>query len=793
MFKPIQKLVANRKLKEYQKLVQEINKLEAHYENYSDEALRELTHKWKQQLQLNETTIDQIKIHAFAVVREASKRVLGMRHYDVQLIGGLGLLDGNISEMPTGEGKTLVSSLPSYTRALEGKGVHVITVNEYLAKRDAGQIGKIHTFLGLSVGLNVPDLPLEAKQSAYNADITYGIGTEFGFDYLRDHMASTALEQVQRPYHFAIIDEIDSILVDEAKTPLIIAGKKSAQSHLYLICARFIRTLQKKSDYLFDEESKSVALTEDGITKVERAFSIDNLYDLEHSTLFHYIHNALRAEVLFERDVDYIVHEGEIQLIDLYTGRVMEGRSLSDGLHQAIEAKEGLTSTEENHTVASVTIQNYFRLYPILSGMTGTGKTEEKEFLKVYNMEVIQIPTNRPILRQDREDIIFEKTEQKLAAVLEDVKTRHSKGQPILLGTTSILQSEIIADLLTKEKLSFQLLNAKYVEKEAEMIAQAGQKGMITISTNMAGRGTDILLGEGVAELGGLHVIGTERHDSERIDLQLRGRAGRQGDPGSSQFYLSLEDELFIRYNPEGLEKLKKQLKYDETGRVHSAKIHEFVTTTQRLCEGNQYSAREWSLKLDGVGNEQRRVIYQLRDNLLHHGIELDWIIKQIEDTTKKVLDTYFPEDSIREDWQMLDGKSTLERLIPPLHICEDAMEDREDIVEVVFEAMKVYFELLRGLNEEQLEQLLDSIQVIAVSIIDNHWTEHLDRLHQLNEGIHLRQYQQEDPIRLYEFEGFRLFEQTFGQIQREILSNVSDFFQYIVTPKEEEEHAIID
>jgi len=747
----------------------------------------------EKQLQLNETTIDQIKIHAFAVVREASKRALGMRHYDVQLIGGLALLDGNISEMPTGEGKTLVSSLPSYTRALEGKGVHVITVNEYLAKRDAEQIGKIHTFLGLSVGLNVPDLPLEEKQSAYNADITYGIGTEFGFDYLRDHMASTALEQVQRPYHFAIIDEIDSILVDEAKTPLIIAGKKSAQSHLYLICARFIRTLQKKLDYLFDEESKSVAFTEDGITKVERAFSIDNLYNLEHSTLFHYIHNALRAEILFERDVDYIVHEGEIQLIDLYTGRVMEGRSLSDGLHQAIEAKEGLTSTEENHTVASVTIQNYFRLYPILSGMTGTGKTEEKEFLKVYNMEVIQIPTNRPVIRQDHEDIIFEKTEQKLAAVLEDVKTRHSKGQPILLGTTSILQSEIIADLLTKEKLSFQLLNAKYVEKEAEMIAQAGQKGMITISTNMAGRGTDILLGEGVAEIGGLHVIGTERHDSERIDLQLRGRAGRQGDPGSSQFYLSLEDELFIRYNPEGLEKLKKQLKYDETGRVHSPKIHEFVTTTQRLCEGNQYSTREWSLKLDGVGNEQRRVIYQLRDNLLHHGIELDWIIKQIEDTTKKVLDTYFPEDSIREDWQMLDGKSTLERLIPPLHICEDAMEDREDIVEVVFEAMKVYFELLRGLNEEQLEQLLDSIQVIAVSIIDTNWTEHLDRLHQLNEGIHLRQYQQEDPIRLYEFEGFRLFEQTFGQIQREILSNVSDFFQYIVTPKEEDEHAIID
>lgn len=793
MIQSLQKMVGNRKLKEYEKLVSEINALESFYEKQSDEALREFTYTWKNKITNNEETVQDLKVHAFALVREASKRVLGMRHYDVQLIGGLALLDGNIAEMPTGEGKTLVSSLPAYTRALEGKGVHIITVNEYLAKRDSAQIGKIHEFLGLTVGLNIPDISIEEKKSAYQSDITYGIGTEFGFDYLRDNMVTTADDQVQRPYHYAIIDEIDSVLIDEAKTPLIIAGKKSAQSHLYLLCARFIRTFKKDLDYLYDEESKAIALTDEGISKVERAFSIDNLFDLEHTTLFHFVHNALRAEVLFQRDVDYIVHEGEIQLIDLFTGRIMEGRSLSNGLHQAIEAKEGLQSTEENHTIASVTIQNYFRMYPILSGMTGTGRTEEKEFLQVYNMEVISVPTNRPVIRKDNEDIIFEKKEQKLQAVLNDVKARHAKGQPILIGTTSILQSEIVADLLEAEGISFQLLNAKHVEKEADMVALAGQKGMITISTNMAGRGTDISLGEGVPELGGLHVIGTERHESERIDLQLRGRSGRQGDPGSSQFYLSLEDELFVRYNPEKLEKLMKQLKVDDSGKVLNPNIHDFVETTQRLCEGNQYSIREWQLKLDGVANEHRRVMYELRNNLLINGINFEWLLEQIDETVEKALKLYYPENSVPEEWHQLEGKTTLEQLIPPLRIDEEHLDDGQDAWRVVKEALTVYKELLLGLDEEQKEELVSTFTYTSLSVVDQYWTEHIEHLQRLIEGIHLRQYQQEDPIRLYEFDGFKLFEHTYYMIQREITVNLASYFQHLTSPQEEEENVFID
>ncbi|WP_088070534.1 accessory Sec system translocase SecA2 [Gottfriedia luciferensis] len=794
MIQSLQKMISNRKLKEYEKIVLEINEKESFYENQTDETLREYTHTWKQKFSNNELTIEEIKIDAFALVREAAKRVLGMRHYDVQLIGGLTLLDGNIAEMPTGEGKTLVSSLPAFTRALEGKGVHIITVNEYLARRDAEQIGQIHQFLGLTVGLNIPDLSIEEKKAAYNSDITYGIGTEFGFDYLRDNMVTTPSEQVQRPYHYSIIDEIDSVLIDEAKTPLIIAGKKSAQSHLYLLCARFIRTFKKEADYLYDEESKAIALTEEGISKIEQAFSIENLFDLEHTTLFHYVHNALRAEVLFQRDVDYIVHEGEIQLIDLFTGRIMEGRSLSNGLHQAIEAKEGLKSTEENHTVASVTIQNYFRMYPILSGMTGTGKTEEKEFLQVYNMEVIRIPTNKPVIRIDHEDVVFEKTEQKLQAVLADVKIRHEKGQPILIGTTSIRQSEVVAELLEKESLSFQLLNAKHVEKEAEMIAIAGQKGMITISTNMAGRGTDILLGEGVSELGGLHVIGTERHESERIDLQLRGRAGRQGDAGSSQFYLSLEDELFVRYNPEKLEKLMKNLQVDQSGKVLNSSVQEFVTNTQKLCEGNQYSIREWQLKLDGVANEHRHVMYELRNNLLLSEVNIEWFILHVEEIIEKLLKQYYPENSVPEEWIQSEGKTALEQLIPPLRIDVEHFDNEEEIWNTVKEALSVYKGLLNNLEDEKKTELISIMKYSALSTVDLYWTEHLEHLQQLIEGIHLRQYQQEDPIRLYEFDGFKLFEHTYQSIQQDIAASLASTFQELSCPQGvEEQHVIID
>lgn len=784
MIQTLQKIIGNRKLKDYEKIVLEINSKESFYEGQTNEALREFTYELKQKIANHEATIQEIKIDAFALVREASKRVLGMRHYDVQLIGGLALLDGNIAEMPTGEGKTLVSSLPAFTRALEEKGVHIITVNEYLARRDAEQIGQIHEFLGLTVGLNIPNLTLEDKKVAYNADITYGIGTEFGFDYLRDNMITSSIEKVQRSYHYAIIDEVDSILIDEAKTPLIIAGKKTAQSHLYSLCARFIHTFKKAIDYLLDEETKAISLTEEGISKIEKAFMIENLFDLEHKTLFHYVHNALRAEVLFQRDVDYIIQEGEIQLIDLFTGRIMEGRSLSNGLHQAIEAKEGLMLTNENHTVASVTIQNYFRMYPILSGMTGTAKTEEKEFLQVYNMEVIRIPTNKSVIRIDHEDIVFQNTGQKLRAVLDDVKLRHKKGQPILIGTTSIRQSEIVAELLENEAIKFQLLNAKNVEKEAEMIALAGQKGMVTISTNMAGRGTDILLAEGVSELGGLHVIGTERHESERIDLQLKGRAGRQGDAGSSQFYLSLEDELFVRYNPEKLEKLHKNLHVDQFGKVLNSTIQAFVSSTQKLCEGNQSSIREWQLKLDGVANEHRRIIYKLRNQLLQNEIELDWFIFHVEETIVKLVNQFYPKDSTPEDWDPLEGKTVLEQLIPPLRIDVEHFQNEQEIWGHVKEALSVYKSVLRGMEVEKIAELISILRCISLSTIDLYWSEHLEHLQQLIEGIHLRQYQQEDPIRLYEFDGFTLFEHTYNSIQQEISASLASTFQELSCPQ---------
>ncbi|WP_421052532.1 accessory Sec system translocase SecA2, partial [Lysinibacillus capsici] len=616
IFKSNKEQTSARQLKRYYKIVDQINNLEEKYVDKSDAELREMTFIFKNQLEQGEP-ITSIIPDAFAVVREASKRVLGMRHFDVQLIGGLVLTEGNIAEMPTGEGKTLVASLPSYVRALEGKGVHVITVNDYLAKRDYELVGQIHRFLGLTVGLNVPMMEADAKKEAYNADITYGVGTEFGFDYLRDNMAYSLADKVQRPYHFAIIDEVDSVLIDEAKTPLIIAGKMPSNEELHRIAAMLAKRFKKDEDYDFDDETKATSLTDKGIEKVEAAFNIDNLYDLEHQTLFHYVIQAVRAHVMFKRDVDYIVKEDKIELVDMFTGRILEGRSLSDGLHQAIEAKEGVTITDENKSMAQVTIQNYFRMYPKLSGMTGTAKTQEKEIREVYGMEVVQIPTNRPRQRIDQPDLIFNTQEAKYKYVTAEVKKRHEKGQPILIGTTSILQSETVADYLKKEKLTFQLLNAKTVEQEVELISQAGQKGRITVATNMAGRGTDIMLGEDVHELGGLYVIGTEKHESRRVDNQLRGRSGRQGDVGESRFILSIEDDMFRRYAKEEVEKFSAKMIVDDQGIIQNKEVQELIDRTQRIVEGSQYGMREYNLKLDDVINDQRTVLYGLRDKIL--------------------------------------------------------------------------------------------------------------------------------------------------------------------------------
>ncbi|AYF05023.1 accessory Sec system translocase SecA2 [Bacillus paramobilis] len=778
MLNSVKKLLGDsqkRKLKKYEQLVQEINNLEEKLSDLSDEDLRHKTITFKNMLN-DGKTVDDIKAEAFAVVREAAKRVLGLRHYDVQLIGGLVLLEGNIAEMPTGEGKTLVSSLPTYVRALEGKGVHVITVNDYLAKRDKELIGQVHEFLGLKVGLNIPQIDPSEKKLAYEADITYGIGTEFGFDYLRDNMASSKNEQVQRPYHFAIIDEIDSVLIDEAKTPLIIAGKKSSSSDLHYLCAKVIKSFQDTLHYTYDAETKSASFTEDGITKTEDLFDIDNLYDLEHQTLYHYMIQALRAHVAFQCDVDYIVHDEKILLVDIFTGRVMDGRSLSDGLHQALEAKEGLEITEENQTQASITIQNFFRMYPALSGMTGTAKTEEKEFNRVYNMEVMPIPTNRPIIREDKNDVVYVSADAKYKAVREDVLKHNKQGRPILIGTMSILQSETVARYLDEANITYQLLNAKSAEQEADLIATAGQKGQITIATNMAGRGTDILLGEGVHEIGGLHVIGTERHESRRVDNQLKGRAGRQGDPGSSQFFLSLEDEMLKRFAQEEVEKLNKSLKTDETGLILTSKVHDFVNRTQLICEGSHFSMREYNLKLDDVINDQRNVIYKLRNNLLQEDTNMiELIIPMIDHAVEAISKQYLLEGMLPEEWDFARLTENINEILPVTNmpsLSANNVHSPEDLQSVLKETLSLYKERVNELNSHT--DLQQSLRYVALHFLDQNWVNHLDAMTHLKEGIGLRQYQQEDPTRLYQKEGLDIFLYTYGNFEKEMCRYVA-------------------
>ena len=773
---------SERQLKKYRKLVDQINKLEVTYTTKSDEELRNMTQTFKDRL-ANGEKIQAIIPDAFAVVREASKRVLQMRHFDVQLIGGLVLTEGNISEMPTGEGKTLVASLPSYIRALEGKGVHVITVNEYLAQRDYDQIGQLHRFLGLTVGINLPMKQPHEKQQAYAADITYGVGTEFGFDYLRDNMAGDSSQKVQRPYHFAIIDEVDSVLVDEAKTPLIVAGKMSANAELHMISARLAKRFEKERDYDFDDETKATSLTDAGIEKVEAAFGVDNLYELEHQSLFHYVIQAVRAHVMFERDVDYIVKEDKIFLVDMFTGRIMEGRTLSDGLHQAIEAKEGVTITEENKSQAQVTIQNYFRMYPLLCGMTGTAKTQEKEFREVYGMEVLQIPTNRPRIRVDQPDLVFAKIEQKYTAVAKEVKKRHTTGQPVLVGTTSILQSEKVAQYLKKEGLDFQLLNAKSVEQEIHLISQAGQLNQITVATNMAGRGTDIVLGEGVAEIGGLFVLGTEKHESRRIDNQLRGRSGRQGDPGESLFMISLEDDMFKRYAREDLEKFNKKVKTDSLGLVLGKSVHELTERTQRIVEGSHFSMREYNLQLDDVINEQRQVIYSLRDRILERKDLLGQLKTMVDETIEFVIGESCSEDETTDQWDFERMERTMNQLfLEPITLDRKVMrvKDVQKQVQSSIHDLQTFIDTF----EEQPE-VMKTIPRVMLSYLDSTWVRHLESMTRLKEGIGLRAYQQEDPMRIYQREGLELFQSHYQELRRSIASEITGFMKTIASRQE--------
>ncbi|WP_418301589.1 accessory Sec system translocase SecA2 [Lysinibacillus fusiformis] len=784
IFKSNKEQTSARQLKRYYKIVDQINNLEEKYVDKSDAELREMTFIFKNQLEQGEP-ITSIIPDAFAVVREASKRVLGMRHFDVQLIGGLVLTEGNIAEMPTGEGKTLVASLPSYVRALEGKGVHVITVNDYLAKRDFELVGQIHRFLGLTVGLNIPMMEADEKKEAYNADITYGVGTEFGFDYLRDNMAYSLADKVQRPYHFAIIDEVDSVLIDEAKTPLIIAGKMPSNEELHRIAAMVAKRFKKDEDYDFDDETKATSLTDKGIEKIEAAFNVENLYDLEHQTLFHYVIQAVRAHVMFKRDVDYIVKEDKIELVDMFTGRILEGRSLSDGLHQAIEAKEGVTITDENKSQAQITIQNYFRMYPKLSGMTGTAKTQEKEIREVYGMEVIQIPTNRPRQRVDQPDIIFSTQEAKYKYVAAEAKKRHEKGQPILIGTTSILQSETVADHLKKEKLTFQLLNAKTVEQEVELISQAGQKGRITVATNMAGRGTDIVLGDDVHELGGLYVIGTEKHESRRVDNQLRGRSGRQGDIGESRFILSIEDDMFRRYAKEEVEKFSAKMVVDEQGIIQNKEVQELIDRTQRIVEGSQYGMREYNLKLDDVINDQRTVLYGLRDKILAGGDLMGELKKMLRETVDFAVLDAAPEDVSTMEWDYDRMEHALNSLfITPVTI------DREvgKVKQILADIQPSEQELLDHMEKfAENERVIEVLPQIMLSYIDSGWVRHLEAMTHLKEGIGLRHYQQEDPMRIYQREGLELFGKNFQELRRSIIIEITGFMKTVEAQQEEQ------
>jgi len=582
----------SRQLKQVQKVVDQIEALEPEYEKLTDDQIREKTEEFKGRVQDGES-LDHILPEAYAVVREASKRVLEMRPFPVQLSGAISLHEGNISEMKTGEGKTLASTMPAYLNALTGKGVHIITVNDYLATRDAEEMGKLYNFLGLTVGLNLNGMSKEEKREAYDADITYGTNNEFGFDYLRDNMVLYKEQMVQRPLHFAIIDEVDSILIDEARTPLIISGSAQKSATMYQQADQYVRTLKQDEDYTFDEKTKGVQLTEEGINKAERFFNIENLFDLNNVTLTHHINQALKAHTSMIRDQDYVVQDAEVVIVDQFTGRLMKGRSYSDGLHQAIEAKEGLQIRNESQTLATITFQNFFRMYEKISGMTGTAKTEEEEFRNIYNMSVVVIPTNKPIVREDKADMIYKSVDAKYKALVEDIKERYSRGQPVLVGTVAVETSELISQYLKKSGIPHNILNAKNHFREAEIIENAGQKGAITIATNMAGRGTDIKLGDGVTELGGLAVIGTERHESRRIDNQLRGRSGRQGDPGVSQFYLAMEDELMRRFGSDNMRSMMDRLGMDDSQPIESKMVSRAVESAQKRVEGNNFDARK--------------------------------------------------------------------------------------------------------------------------------------------------------------------------------------------------------
>ena len=760
-----------RELKRLQPTVDEINRLEPDIQALSDDRLRAQTALFRERLDRGESTEDLLS-EAFATVREASRRVLNMRHFDVQLIGGIVLHQGKIAEMKTGEGKTLVATLPAYLNALTGKGVHIVTVNDYLARRDTEWMGQIYQFLGLTVGTVLNGLNEQERIEAYGADITYGTNNEFGFDYLRDNMKFDPETLVQRELHYAIVDEVDSILIDEARTPLIISGPAEKSTSLYYEVNGIIPSLVREADYTIDEKAKSVTLSEEGVAKAEAKLNVDNLYDPKYIELLHHINQALKAHTLFKKDVDYIVKNGEVIIVDEFTGRLMPGRRYSEGLHQALEAKEGVKIENENQTLATITFQNYFRMYDKLAGMTGTADTEAAEFKKIYDLDVAVIPTNMPMIRIDFQDAIYKTKREKYEAVLDEIEELYRLGQPVLVGTISIDVSESLSQKLKKRGIPHEVLNAKNHEKEAEIIAMAGQKGSVTISTNMAGRGTDIVLGEGVTDLGGLHILGTERHESRRIDNQLRGRSGRQGDPGSSRFYLSLDDDLLRIFGGERITGIMEKLGMEDGEPIEHGLISRAIENAQTKVEAHNFDIRKHLLEYDDVMNQQREVIYKQRRELLQGKSIRSEIEEMIRDRAEQIAVKFADEDRLPEDWDM---KGLRDAVFQQFNfrlasLDADAMDglSADGLAERVFEeALAVYEEKEGAVGRDEFRNLE---RIVMLQTVDNLWKDHLLSMDHLKEGIGLRGYAQQNPLIVYKKEGFELFQDMIERIKEETL-----------------------
>jgi preprotein translocase subunit SecA len=796
-----------RDIKKYYKIVEEINGLEEKIKKLSSEELRGKTDEFREKLAKGASLKD-ILPEAFAVVRETSRRVLGMRHFDVQLIGGMVLHDGRIAEMKTGEGKTLVATLPVYLNALTGKGVHVITVNDYLATRDSQWMGQIYRFLGLSVGLIVHGLDFNERKKAYEADVTYGTNNEFGFDYLRDNMAIQPDHMVQRNLNYAIVDEVDSILIDEARTPLIISGQADKPTELYYTVSKVIPRLKRDTDFTVDEKARTATLTEQGVSRVEQMLGVDNLYDDKNIEISHHVNQALKAYTLFKRDRDYVVKDGEVIIVDEFTGRLMFGRRYSEGLHQAIEAKEGVKIERESQTLATITFQNYFRMYEKLAGMTGTAATEEEEFRKIYGMDVVVVPTNMPMIRKDYPDVIYRTEKGKINAVVEEIAARHQTGQPVLVGTISIEKSEMFSEALKKRGIPHQVLNAKFHEMEAEIVAQAGRLGAVTIATNMAGRGTDILLGGNpeflaqaevkksgrevteeefkelvsqykkqtdeersrVVSLGGLHIIGTERHESRRIDNQLRGRAGRQGDPGSSKFFISMEDDLMRLFGADNVAGIMDKLGMDDSMPIDHPLISRSIETAQKRVEAKNFDIRKHVLEYDDVMNQQREIIYQQRRQVLTGANLKDTIYDMIHEVVERTVASFAGGSVHPEEWDLKGLLEAAQLFLPNHYLTVDDLKvlSKDEIPQMLEEKSWAYYDK----REEELtpETLRELERVVILKVVDQKWMDHLDAMDQLRQGIGLRAYGQKDPLVEYKFEAYDMFQEMIGEIQSDVV-----------------------